>query len=95
MSKKDYIAFAAVLAGEFACATPSEKLVLWRTTLSLADVFKRDNIRFDRSRFYEAVFGDSDHFAVRDNFNRLASKHSIRVDRTSPHTCYPEGGING
>jgi hypothetical protein len=88
MYRKNYRDIAGVLAGEFACATPSEKLVLWRTTLSLADVLKQDNIRFDRAKFYEAVFGDSDHFAVRDKAVREANKQARQ--RISPHTCYPE-----
>lgn len=66
MSRKDYIAIGGVLAGSWATATPAEKGIIWVTTLSIADVFARDNPRFDRSKFYAYVLGDSNHFAARD-----------------------------
>lgn len=66
MTKQHFTDIAAILAGQFAEATPEEKLALWKTTLSLADYFKRINPRFDRVRFYLAVFGTVDHFSVRD-----------------------------
>jgi len=70
MSTKDYKAIAAILAGSFATATPAEKGIVWVTTLSLADYFASDNPRFNRTKFYEAVMGDPNHFAVRDDFSR-------------------------
>jgi hypothetical protein len=88
MHRKNYKEIAAVLAGEFHSSDPNGKASVWKITLSLADVFKQDNIRFDRSRFYEAVFGDSDHLAVRDKFT-LESKRSRASEqpryRPSPH----------
>lgn len=68
MSKQDYITIARVLAASFVTACPVGKGVIWTTTLSLADALQADNARFDRSRFYEAVLGSADHFAVRDSF---------------------------
>jgi hypothetical protein len=65
MSRKDYIAIGGVLAGSWACAKPTEKGIIWVTTLSIADVFARDNERFNRSKFYEYVLGTSDHMSVR------------------------------
>ena len=65
MSRKDYLAIGGVLAGSWATATPAEKGIIWVTTLSIADVFARDNDRFDRSKFYEYVLGTPDHFSVR------------------------------
>lgn len=57
MTRKDYIALGKVLAGQWATASPKEKGVIWCITLSMADVFKQDNVRFDRSRFYNFVLG--------------------------------------
>lgn len=55
MSRKHYVAVAAILAGERALSTTdAERRRLDNITRSLADVFKRDNGRFDRSRFYDA-----------------------------------------
>ncbi len=68
MSCKDYKAIGAVLAGSFACAAPSEKGIIWTSTLSIADVFAADNPRFDRARFYSFVLGDPDPFVSRDAF---------------------------
>jgi hypothetical protein len=68
VTKQDFQAIADILAGSFATATASEKGAIWCLTLSLADYFGRANPRFDRARFYEAVLGNSDHFAVRDSF---------------------------
>jgi hypothetical protein len=76
MTRKNYIAIAKILAGQFATAAPAEKGAIWCLTLSMADYFKQDNANFDRSKFYTAVMGSPDHFAVRDEFQALAAKHS-------------------
>ena len=55
MSKKDFEAIAAILAGDFASATPAEKGKVWCLTLSLADYFAQSNSNFDRAKFYDAV----------------------------------------
>ena len=66
MTSKDFIAIADVLAGQWACNhTREAKLSIWATTLSLADMCARSNDRFDRDKFYAAVFGTSDHFDAR------------------------------
>lgn len=66
MSRKDYVAFAFVLAGQWACKTSREELLtVWDTTVSLATVLEADNERFDRGRFYHAVFG-TDQWAARN-----------------------------
>ncbi len=57
MSRKDYNAIANVLAGDFATATLSQREKVRAIVLSLADVFAKDNPRFQRDRFYAAVFG--------------------------------------
>jgi hypothetical protein len=57
---------ASILAGDFAIATPAEKGIVWKITLSVADGFSQCDPSFDRSAFYTAVFGNSDHFTVRD-----------------------------
>lgn len=64
MSKKDFIAIAAILAGDFATATAAEKGKVWCLTLSLADYFASSNSRFDRSKFYSAVLGTADHYSA-------------------------------
>lgn len=66
MTKKDYYALGGVLAGAWATATPKEKGVIWSLTLLIADVFAKDNSRFNRSKFYEYVLGTEDHFAARE-----------------------------
>jgi hypothetical protein len=63
MTQKDYIKIAADLAGAYAMDKTG---AIWCLTLSLADTFAQDNPRFDRSKFYAAVMGTSDHFAARD-----------------------------
>ena len=73
MSRRDYVRIAAVMAASFSTADPVSKNAIWCLTLScltlsMADTLQADNPAFDRSRFYEAVLGDSDHFAVRDSF---------------------------
>jgi len=56
MTTKDYIKFAGILAGEYACAGSNNavKLSLRCVMLSMSDVFYADNPCFDRDRFYEA-----------------------------------------
>lgn len=54
-SRKDYVALAEVIAGEVACANTNERVrACSNIARSMADVFKRDNSRFDRARFYAA-----------------------------------------
>jgi hypothetical protein len=57
MTRRHYIAVAALLAGERALARHHvvELRVVDNLTLSLADLFKADNARFDRERFYAAA----------------------------------------
>jgi hypothetical protein len=57
MTRKHYVEVAAILAGERAvyASKPDAVRVLDNVTHSLADVFKRDNSRFDRQRFYDAA----------------------------------------
>lgn len=76
MTQKHFIAIAKILAASFATATPAEKGPIWCLTLSMADYFAQENPRFDRSKFYTAVMGTADHFAVRDEFQALAARHS-------------------
>lgn len=61
MTRKDYVKFAAMLAGEMAIAqdkvgTKREVAVdaVRCIILMTADIFAQDNPRFDRQRFYEA-----------------------------------------
>lgn len=55
MTRKHYVAVAAILAGERALATTDEQRRMTdNIARSIADVFKRDNGRFDRERFYAA-----------------------------------------
>lgn len=68
LSRKNYVAFAGILAGDYASSDREGKLALFRATLSLADYFAGDNPRFDRQRFYAAVFGSSDLDRVREDF---------------------------
>lgn len=61
MSRKDYVALAAVIAGEVASAAGNKDKLRTSSNIarSMADVFKRDNPRFDRERFYVACRLDS------------------------------------
>lgn len=59
MTKHHFIAIAAVLAGDYAVANDAGKVIVRNITFSLADVFDRENPRFNRPVFYQAVFGDS------------------------------------
>ena len=55
MSRKTYIEAAAILAGERALARDDhERRTIDNIARSLADMFKQDNGRFDRQRFYAA-----------------------------------------
>ena len=55
MSRKHYIATAEVLAIERKhAATEADRRAIDNVARGLADVFKRDNGRFDRQRFYDA-----------------------------------------
>ena len=52
MSRKDYRAFADVLAGDLStCNNEGERRKVIGIVLSMCDVFKRDNGAFDRQRF--------------------------------------------
>lgn len=55
MSRKHYQKVADILAGELAYypSAPVHHTVR-RIALSLADMFKQDNARFDRAKFYAA-----------------------------------------
>lgn len=56
MNSSDYAAIAAVLAGDLATSTTrAERLKVRGIALSLADYFMRENPRFVRTRFYDAV----------------------------------------
>lgn len=55
MSRKHYIKFAAILAGDYAtCETDGERRKVVGIALSMSDVFKQDNPNFDRTRFLAA-----------------------------------------
>jgi hypothetical protein len=58
MSQKDFTAIARIIRGDVATATPAQFQKLFVVTLSLADYFQQANPRFDRSKFYDACFGD-------------------------------------
>lgn len=59
MSRKHYREVAAVLAdGYAAAANDDERAKFAKVTFGLADVFKRDNLRFDRAKFYSAISPD-------------------------------------
>lgn len=62
MTRKDYTKFAALFAGEWTLAKstgePGVMLTVRNIVFSTADIFAADNERFNRSVFYQAVFGD-------------------------------------
>jgi hypothetical protein len=59
VSRKHYREIAAALAGDYADAgSDAERLTVRSITFSLADVFAKENTRFDRARFYGAVSPD-------------------------------------
>ena len=89
MSRKDFIAIADVLAGQWAVETSREaKLCVWTTTLSMADMCARGNERFDREKFYAAVFGTADHFAARDSALRALPAAIQAKQPTRPGWIY-------
>lgn len=61
MTRKDYIKFAGLFAGEMALAQSAASqgdfarvTQVRNIVLSTADIFAQDNPRFDRERFYTA-----------------------------------------
>ena len=68
MTKKHFEAIASVLAGEIALAAnrgdPEQFRAVNNICRSLADLFKQDNARFDRERFYTACGLRSDGFGL-------------------------------
>jgi hypothetical protein len=61
MTRKDYVALAEALAGEFPVDSGSQLLVRiadWRGIVAaVANVLGKDNPRFDRARFLRACEG--------------------------------------
>ena len=58
MTRKDFEKIAGVLSGSWHLAPNGDAAkTVWLTTLSMADVLAQSNPRFDRDRFYVAVFG--------------------------------------
>jgi hypothetical protein len=89
MTAKDFIAIADVLAGQWAVESTREaKLAVWTTTLSMADLCAKGNSRFDRERFYAAVFGTKDHFAARDSALRSLPAHVAATQPTRRESAY-------
>lgn len=58
MSRKDYKAFAEILAGHYTGTGDEEDQVILDVAYEMAGVFKRDNPRFDHKRFIAAVKGE-------------------------------------
>lgn len=59
MTRKDYVATAGIIATQRDQLDPGDDTdtaiaVLDKVTCSMADLFERDNDRFDRDRFYAA-----------------------------------------
>jgi hypothetical protein len=79
MTQKHFIALAATLAAAFSTGTVEVKLAIWSLTLSQADVCAQANDNFNRDRFYAAVFGTSDHFAIRDALKAERNAVSVKV----------------
>ena len=73
MTKRNFEAIANILAGDYAISTPIQRQRVFGITLSLADYFLRENPNFDRSKFYAAVFGESNPHLVAADFS-LAGK---------------------
>jgi hypothetical protein len=61
MTKKDFIAIAAIMAQYAPGSNPNTDRYTWNNLYnSLADHFERDNPRFDRGRFFRAcVYGSA------------------------------------
>lgn len=59
MTRKDYVAIAAALRGAIIETgdTPQAIRALNAAANNVSEVMQRDNSRFDRSRFLDAVFG--------------------------------------
>lgn len=55
MTRKDYEAIAEVIRAERGRVSEDQEWALDRLTERLADVFGRDNPRFDRDRFLRAA----------------------------------------
>ena len=65
MTRKDYIAIAEAIRDERAAWDVSGDsapafLALHNVARNIADVFEKDNLRFDRARFMEAALGKDD-----------------------------------
>lgn len=61
MSRKDYVAFAALLAdhGDTLSDPTQASDIAWRDLVDdVADLFAKDNPNFDRARFLRAALGD-------------------------------------
>lgn len=55
MSRKDYIAIAEIIAGDYAtCGTSEERYKVRGVVFSLAHFFRKDNEQFNCERFYNA-----------------------------------------
>ena len=57
MTRKDYMKFADLFGGELAChkySPQNVQLEIRAIILSTADIFRHDNIRFNREKFYLA-----------------------------------------
>jgi hypothetical protein len=90
-SRKDYVAVAAILAGEYALnaklsdaylvtdetvsSRAHGRITVENITASVADVFASDNPRFDREKFYRAALG----------------RDSVRENYYAPYVGGPEG----
>jgi len=65
MTRKDYQAFANLLAGENTMARHNNNelviTVLNNLTLSIADIFAHDSTEFDRQKFYRACMKGEKH----------------------------------
>ena len=57
MTRKDYIAIGQAIRAAFLTSPRSEPVVsvVSKVTLGIADVFEKDNPRFDRARFLRFV----------------------------------------
>ena len=56
MTRKDYVEVSRTLCAELHMATTvDQRMMVVNIARSLADVMARDNDRFDRQRFYDAV----------------------------------------
>jgi len=64
MTKKDYVKFAQLFAGELVLAYESKRedrrLAVKAIMFSTADIFAHDSPKFDRQRFYAACESKKD-----------------------------------